>query len=312
MKIVFYSPGKDSQPWLDSFSARLPGAEVWAWSPQLADRQADYAVLWAPPAELFATQRQLKAIFNIGAGADRVMQIPNLAELVRGVPVVRLNDAGMAVQMAEYVCHVLFRHAREFATYDAQQKQCEWKTLPPIEREAWPVGVMGLGEIGARVAQSVASFRYPTFGWSRGAKTLPGIRTFAGPEELDAFLGQVRILVCVLPLTDETRGILNTRTLGHLRTNGYLINVARGAHLVESDLIPLLDRGALAGATLDVFQEEPLPATHPFWRHPKITLTPHISAITLRDESVVQIVSKMQALERGESIDGVVQWERGY
>lgn len=312
MKIVFYSPGKNSQPWLDSFNAQLPGSEVWAWSPECSDQQADYAVLWAPPAELFATQRNLKAIFNIGAGADRVLEIPGLEQLIKGVPVVRLNDAGMAVQMAEYVCHALIRHTREFAAYDEQQKQCEWKTRPAIEREAWPVGVMGLGEIGARVAQSVAGFGYPTFGWSRTAKTLPGICTFAGSQELDAFLGQVRVLVCVLALTDETRGILNARMLGKLKPNGYLINVARGAHLVESELISMLDHGQLAGATLDVFQEEPLVPMHPFWLHPKITLTPHISAITQREESVAQIVGKMRALERGESIAGVIRWTRGY
>ena len=312
MKIVFYSPGQNPQPWLDCLSAHFPAAEVWPWTPQSVDRQADYAVLWAPPAELFATQHRLKAVFNIGAGADRVMQIPNLAALVKGVPVVRLNDAGMAVQMAEYVCHTLIRHTREFAVYEAQQKQCEWKTLPAIDRAAWPVGVMGLGDIGARVAQTVAGFGYPTFGWSRSDKSLPGITAFSGLGGLDVFLPQVRVLVCLLPLTPDTAGILNARTLAKLRPNAYLINVARGAHLVESDLLDLLDHGAMSGATLDVFQEEPLPAAHPFWLHPRITLTPHVSAITLREESVEQIAGKILALERGERIKGVVRLDSGY
>ena len=312
MKIVFYSPGQNPQPWLDCLSAHFPAAEVWPWTQQCVDRQADYAVLWAPPAELFATQHRLKAVFNIGAGADRVMQIPNLAALVKGVPVVRLNDAGMAVQMAEYVCHALIRHTREFAVYEAQQKQCEWKTLPAIDRAAWPVGVMGLGDIGARVAQTVAGFGYPTFGWSRSDKSLPGITAFSGLGGLDVFLPQVRVLVCLLPLTPDTAGILNARTLAKLRPNAYLINVARGAHLVESDLLDLLDHGAMSGATLDVFQEEPLPAAHPFWLHPRITLTPHVSAITLREESVEQIAGKILALERGERIKGVVRLDSGY
>jgi len=290
----------------------MPAAEVWAWTPECAERQADYAVLWAPPLDLFKTQHRLKAIFNIGAGADRVMQIPDLAEIIKGVPVVRLNDAGMAVQMAEYVCHAVIRHTREFANYEAQQRRGEWTTRAAIDRASWPVGVMGLGEIGARVAQSVASFGYPTFGWSRGNKSLADITTYAGPGKLDAFLQEIRILVCVLPLTAETAGILNASTLGKLKPRSYLINVARGGHLVEADLLALLDSGSLAGATLDVFQEEPLPTNHPFWRHPGVTLTPHISAITLREESVQQIAGKIHRLERRLSIDGIVEWKRGY
>ncbi len=312
MKIVFYSPGKNPQPWLDTLAAHLPAAEVWAWTPDCAARQADYAVLWAPPLALLESQRRLKAIFNIGAGADRLTRLPDLPRLLGGALIVRLNDAGMAVQMAEYVCHALVRHTREFAAYDAQQRAGNWKPLDEIDRAAWPVGVMGLGAIGERVARSVAAFEYPVFGWSRTPKPVAGITTFAGPASLDEFLGQVRVLVCVLPLTPATAGILNARTLAKLKAPGYLINVARGGHLVEADLITVLNAGTLAGATLDVFQEEPLPAGHPFWSHPKINVTPHIAAITLRDDSVVQIAAKIAALERGEAIEGVVSLELGY
>ena len=309
MKILFYSPEKNLQPWLDEISAALPGAEVWAWTPTCAERQADYAVLWAPPLELFASQRGLKAVFNIGAGVDGLMKLSNLPA---GVPIVRLNDAGMAVQMADYVCHALIRHARGFEAYDVHAKNREWKREPPISRAAFPVGVMGLGDIGARVAQAVAAFEYPTFGWSRTLKTLSGVTTFAGSKGLDTFLQQVRVLVCVLPLTPDTENILNAATFAKLKPDAYLINVARGRHLVENDLLAMLEGGQLAGATLDVFREEPLPAGHAFWTHPKITVTPHISAITLRTESVVQIAEKIRALERGEAIDGVVETGRGY
>ena len=309
MKIIFYSPEKNPQPWLDEMAVSFPGAEVWAWMPECAARQADYAVLWAPPLELFTSQRQLKAVFNIGAGVDRVMTLPNLPP---GMPIIRLNDAGMAVQMAEYVCHALFRFARGFDGYETQAKDAEWKQHRPINRAAFPVGVMGLGDIGARVAQAVAGFDYPTFGWSRTIKTLNGITTFAGDDGLEEFLGRVRVLVCVLPLTVETEGILNATTLSTLKPNGYLINVARGKHLVENDLLSMLDNGHLAGATLDVFREEPLSATHAFWAHPKISITPHISATTLRAESVAQIAQKINALERGDAVDGVVEAARGY
>ncbi|MEO8103803.1 MAG: glyoxylate/hydroxypyruvate reductase A [Betaproteobacteria bacterium] len=312
MKIVFFSPGKNPQPWLDCLRAHLPAAEVWAWTAADVERQADYAVLWTPPRALFETQHQLKAIFNIGAGADRITLLPDLSRLIKGAAIVRLNDAGMAVQMAEYVCHAVIRHTRDFATYDAQQQVGEWKTLGEINRAAWPVGVMGIGAIGQRVAQSIAAFDYPVFGWSRTPKAIPGIATFAGQAGLDEFLARVRVLVCALPLTPATEGILNRRTLAKLKAPGYLINVARGAHLVDADLIAMLDSGVLAGATLDVFHEEPLAATHPFWHHPKITVTPHISAITLREESAAQIAQKIAALERGEVIEGIVSLELGY
>ena len=313
MKIIFCAPGKSPQPWLDALAAGLPDAELWAWSEDRADdaglRTADYAIVWAPPPALFAMQRELKAVFNIGAGADALMKLENLP---RDIPIVRLNDAGMAVQMAEYVCHALIRHTREFAAYAEQAAGRFWLTRPAIDRAAWPVGVMGLGSIGSRVAQAVANFEYPTFGWAHTPKVLPGITTFAGARELDAFLQCVRVLVCLLPLTPDTVGILNRQTLSALKPGGYLINVARGAHLVEADLLAMLDTGALAGATLDVVSAEPLPANHAFWRHPKITLTPHISAITLLCESARQVVQKIQALENGQIIDGVIGRKRGY
>ena len=309
MKVLFYSPEKNIRPWLDEISAALPGAEVWAWTPACAERQADYAVLWAPPQALFTAQHQLKAVFNIGAGVDSILKLPNLPS---GVSIVRLNDAGMAAQMAEYVCHALIRHARRFDTYEVHARNRQWKREAPISRAAFPVGVMGLGDIGARVAQAVAAFEYPTYGWSRTLKSLSGITTFAGNEGLDEFLRQVRVLVCVLPLTPDTVGILNATTFATLKPDAYLINVARGRHLVEKDLIASLDSGHLAGATLDVFSEEPLSAGHAFWSHPGITLTPHISAITMRAESVVQIAEKIRALARGEIIDGIVDSGRGY
>ena len=309
MKIVFYSPENNPQPWLDELAKALPQADVWAWEPANASRQADYAVLWAPPPALFSSQKHLKAVFNIGAGVDRLINLPNLPA---GVPVVRLNDAGMAVQMAEYVCHALIRHTRRFDIYEAHADACAWKREPAIDRQAFPVGIMGLGDIGARVAQAVASFDYPTLGWSRTRKSLPGIACYGGEAGLEAFLPQVRVLVCVLPLTAETEGILNATTLSKLKPHAYLINVARGRHLLESELLQLLASGHLAGATLDVFGEEPLPPQHPLWQHPGITITPHISAITLLTESVRQIAEKIGALERGEMIDGVVELSRGY
>ena len=308
MKIVFCAPHKDSQPWLALIEAGLPSAQVWAWT-EGDLRQADYAIVWAPPEDFFTAQQKLKAVFTIGAGVDSLMKLANLPT---GILVVRLNDAGMAVQMAEYVCHALIRHSREFDSYAAQSNKAMWNVRRPSDRAAWPVGVMGLGSIGVRVAQAVAGFEYPVFGWSRSKKSIAGITTLAGAENLDKFLQSVRVLVCLLPLTGETKHILNKVTLAKLMPQAYLINVARGQHLVDADFLALLDNGTLAGATLDVFQTEPLPHNHIFWRHPKITITPHCSAITLLDESVAQIVAKIRALEKGQKIDGLVSRQDGY
>jgi glyoxylate/hydroxypyruvate reductase A len=284
----------------------LPHATIEEWV--AGDLQADYAVVWSPPQQFFDEQQGLKAIFNIGAGVDALMNL----KLPPQALVVRIDDGGMAVQMAEYVCHALIRHFRELDCYEDDARHGAWSYRKPRRREECPVGIMGLGVLGERVAQAVAQFEFPVLGWSRGAKDLPGVRCFAGEAQFEAFLRGTRVLVCLLPLTPETRDIMNAANLSRLMPGGYVINVARGAHLVDEDLIALLDSGHLAGATLDVFRTEPLPQEYPFWTHPKITVTPHTSARTLRDETIAQIAGKIQALERGEPIAGVVDVGRGY
>ena len=190
--------------------------------------------------------------------------------------------------------------------------QGKWSFRRPHQRKDFPVGIMGLGVLGERVAQALGHFDFPLLGWSRSPKSIGAMQCFAGAEQLNDFLRHTRILVCLLPLTPETQGIMNRENLARLQTGGYVINVARGAHLVDEDLIALLDSGHLAGAALDVFRTEPLPAEHPLWKHPKITVTPHTSARTLREESIIQIAGKILAMERGEPVAGVVDPQRGY
>jgi glyoxylate/hydroxypyruvate reductase A len=309
MKIAFCCTDTRPEPWLDGLRAALPEAEVSLWQAGLPSEPADHAIVWAPPQAFIDAQPRVKALFNIGAGVDALLRL-NLPDSLK---VVRLDDAGMAVQMAEYVCHAVIRHFREFDRYQEAQVDREWAFRKPRQRSEFAVGVMGLGVLGTRVAQALQAFEYPVSGWSRSPKTLAGVQTFHGQGEgFEAFLAATQVLVNLLPLTADTRDILNRQTLARLRPGGYLINVARGAHLVEQDLLDLLDSGHLAGATLDVFRTEPLPDTHPFWAHPRITMTPHTSARTLRDESIAQIARKIRALERGEPIAGVVDRARGY
>lgn len=306
MKLLVCFSGTRPDPWIDGLRAALPGASVSAWTPGAPP--ADYAVVWTPPQALLDEQPGLKAVFNIGAGVDALMAL----RLPPSARVVRLDDAGMSVQMAEYVCHAVIRHFREFDGYEADVRQGRWTFRKPRNRTDWPVGVMGLGVLGSRVAQALREFEFPVNGWSRSAHAIEGVRTYAGPAQFHAFLAACRVLVNLLPLTPQTAGILNRDTLSRLLPGAFVINVARGAHLVDEDLLALLGSGQVAGATLDVFHTEPLPQGHPFWNHPRITVTPHTSARTLRDESIAQIAGKIRALERGEPITGIVEPERGY
>jgi glyoxylate/hydroxypyruvate reductase A len=306
MRISFCCTGTKAQPWLEGLRDAFPGAEVETWS--AGAPLADYAVVWTPPQQFIDEQTQLKGIFNIGAGVDALMAL----RLPLGVPVVRLDDAGMSVQMAEYVCHAVIRHFRELGGYEADAAEGKWTYRKPRMRQDFPVGVMGLGVLGERVCRALAQFEFPVQGWSRSARTIPGVQCFSGESGLNDFLAASRILVCLLPLTPDTDNIMRHDTLARLQPGGYVINVARGSHLVDDDLIALLDSGHLAGATLDVFRTEPLPAAHPFWRHSKITVTPHTSARTLRDESIAQIAGKIAALQGGQPVSGIVDPARGY
>ena len=306
MRITLCLTANKPEPWQAGLQAALPGAQIDIWAPGAP--LADHAVVWAPPQAFIDEQTQLQALFNIGAGVDALLQL----QLPPQLKVVRLDDAGMSVQMAEYVCHAVIRHFRELDGYEADSRQGRWGYRKPRSRADFAVGVMGLGVLGERVAKALATFEFPVHGWSRTPRSIEGVVCHSGEDRLDTFLSQCRVLVNLLPLTPQTTDILNRRTLGRLQPGGYVINVARGAHLVDDDLIALLDSGHLAGATLDVFRTEPLPPEHPFWRHPAITVTPHTSARTLRDESIVQIAGKILRLERGEPVAGLVDPVRGY
>jgi glyoxylate/hydroxypyruvate reductase len=306
MRITFCCTGTKAAPWLEGLRTAVPGAIVEEWQPGAPP--ADHAVVWGPPQQFLDEQAGLKGIFNIGAGVDALLKL----RMPAGALVVRIDDGGMAVQMAEFVCHAVIRHFRELDGYAADIAARQWTYRKPLQRADFPVGIMGLGVLGERVARAVAQFDFPTLGWSRTAKQIPGVRCYAGQAQFDEFLSATRILACLLPLTPETQDIMNARTLGRLRPGGYVINVARGAQLVDEDLIALLDSGHLAGAALDVFRTEPLPAAHPFWTHSKVVITPHTSARTLREQSIAQIAGKIRALERGEPVAGVVDLGRGY
>lgn len=309
MKVLFVAGDPKPERWTVPIQNLLPDAEVFVWDPQGDAVDADYAIVWQPPEALFEREKQLKAIFNLGAGIDGLLKVPNLP---RDVPVVRLEDAGMSVQMTEHVIHQLVDVTRIMQTYRDQQAEGTWKIHRPIRRKDWPVGVMGLGHIGKRVARTIATLDYQTSGWARSHHEVAGVTCFAGAERFDDFLAQTRVLINTLPLTEETRGILNADTFAKLHPQAVVINVGRGEHLVEDDLIAAIDAGQISHASLDVFQTEPLPAGHPFWSRPEITITPHVSARTQRDDTLEQITAKILAHSQGKPISGVVDITQGY
>jgi glyoxylate/hydroxypyruvate reductase A len=309
MRILLFRSDGAVQPWVDEFAAVMPHAETVVWQDGARIEACDYAVLWAPTPALLGQLAQVKAIFLMGAGVDALLRF---GDALPGVPIIRLGDAGMGIQMAEYVAHSVLRYYRRFDEYEALARRGEWKPLPPFDKKDFTVGVMGLGKLGLPVLETLRHFGFPVRGWSRSAKQVDGVECFAGMEQLDAFLAGTRVLVCMLPLTAETSNLLDRRKLGKLPQGAYFVNVSRGAIVAEPDLLCLIQSGHIAGATLDVFRNEPLPEQHPFWAEPRITVTPHISALTIRDDAVRQIAEKIDALEQGQPVDDVVDRNRGY
>jgi glyoxylate/hydroxypyruvate reductase A len=270
----------------------------------------DYFVGFRPEPGFLKSLPNLKAIFSLGAGVDGFLKDPDFP---RQVPLVRSVDPNLAREMSEYVAMhalILHRHQRFF---DAAQAEHKWRqkmmtrTAPDLR-----IGILGLGTIGNLIAARLQTFEFQVSGWSRTRKTVPGIKSFAGQEELAAFLGQSEILVCVLPLTPETKGILNAALFAQLPQGAAVINVARGQHLIEEDLIAALDSGHLSAAVLDVFQTEPLPDDSPIWRHPKITATPHIAGITAPSSALAYVEDSIRRAEAGEPLINVIDMSKGY
>jgi glyoxylate/hydroxypyruvate reductase A len=310
MRILLHRADGKTEPWIKDFSRYLPEAEFEIWHAGEKCQPCDYAVVWSPPEAMLAELAQVKAIFNTGAGVDALLRFGDA--IPREIPIIRLGDAGMGLQMAEYITHAVLRYFRRFDDYERQARAGIWAALPPYNREDFAIGVLGLGALGTRVVEALAPFGFPLRGWSRTEKRIDGVQCYHGADGLDTFLRGSRVLICMLPLTPDTTNLIDRTNMAKLPAGAYIINVARGAHLAEPELLAFIKSGHIAAATLDVFRNEPLPAQHPFWQEPRITITPHISALTLRRESVQQIAEKIRQLEGGQPVADIVDRNLGY
>lgn len=312
MEIIFYHPTFDIPYWIAELEKQLPGSRVREWKPG-DDRPADYALVWHPPVEMLQG-RDLKAVFALGAGVDSILsklrEHPQMLPL--SIPLFRLEDTGMGLQMQEYAVSQVLHWFRRFDDYQALKQQARWQPLDEYRREDFTIGIMGAGVLGAKVAQGLQAWGFPLRSWSRSRKAWPQVQSFAGADELNEFLRETRVLINLLPNTAETVGVINQQLLAQLPDGSYVLNLARGVHVVEDDLLAALESGKLKGAMLDVFSREPLPAASPLWAHPRVAMTPHIAAVTRPQEAIAYIAGTISQLERGETVSGQVDRQRGY
>jgi glyoxylate/hydroxypyruvate reductase A len=309
MALLFLSDFDDPLAWRQALAKAAPELEFRAW-PEAGDvNDIDVALVWQPPPGLLASLPRLRLVQSLGAGIDHLLAD---AKLPRTVPIARLVDPSLTRQMVTYVLLAALDHHRDMAVYRAAQAKREWLPVLPQDPTACRIGVMGQGAIGAAAAAAFAALQFDVAGWSRSPKAVPDVTAYHGRDGLEAFLGRSDILICLLPLTDETAGILDGRLFASLPAGAYVINAARGAHLLEADLLAAIDGGHLSGAWLDVVHTEPPPTDSPLWRHPAITLTPHIGGWVLPASAAATVVENLRRARAGEPIDNVLDLTRGY
>lgn len=294
--------------WANYFARHSPDLKFNLWPDSGDLRQVEYLVAWAPPRELLQALPNLKVLFSTGAGVDHI----DFDMVPSHIPIVRMIEPGIVDGMVEYVSWAVLGIHRTIRDYAQLQSHSLWRELPVVPAATRTIGVMGLGVLGRAALKRLAAFGYRLRGWSRTPQSLPGVDCFAGSDGLPRFLAASDVLVCMLPLTDGTRGILDARLFAQLPRGASVVNVGRGAHLTAADLLAALDSGHIAQAILDVADPEPLPAGHEFWRHPKIVLTPHIASVTQPSTAAEALLANIRRHQRGESLPHVVDRRRGY
>jgi glyoxylate/hydroxypyruvate reductase A len=314
MTLLLAITGWDPAPWLDRFRRLLPDRRIVTLDDDFDPAEVVYAAAWKQPPGSLAALPQLKVIFSLGAGVDHLARDPALPDR----PIVRVVDPDLTARMSEYVVLHCLAHLRGTRYYEAQQRARNWDDArdEPAASDV-RVGIMGLGVLGGDAARKLAIMGFQVAGWSRTPKRLDSVTCFAGEAELDAFLGRTDILVSLLPLTKDTRGLLDRRIFAALARDGRIggpvfINAGRGGTQDEADILACLEDGTLAAVTLDVFGTEPLPQTSPLWTHPRVTLTPHNAATSDPDAVATSVAAQIYRHEAGEPLRNVVDLKAGY
>lgn len=308
MAVLYSSQGMPAEPFRAALLRRQPALDFRVWPDTGPVDEIEFALVWRPPPGDLARYPNLRAIFCLGAGVDSLLKDPSLP----GVPIVRLVDRALTAGMTEYVLLHVLRYHRRMPELEALQRARVWDPIvAPLASER-RVGIMGLGALGGDAAAKLVLLGFDVAGWSRSEKSQAGVRCFHGADGLVSFLGRSDILVCLLPLTADTEGILNARTLGALPKGVFLVNCARGGHVVEGDLLAALDSGHVAHATLDVFQTEPLPPASPFWTHPRVTVTPHNASDTVAESAADGLIQGMREARLGRPLKNLVDRKQGY
>ncbi len=307
--LLYACPTVPAEIWVPDFARCLPEIELRIW-PEIGEpAEIDYVFAWHPPAGLFSRLTGLQVIFSLGAGVESLLANP---EIPAALPLIRMVDPSLATGMAEFVMMQVLHYHRQMPEVAANQRARLWKPLRPPVAADRRVGILGFGQLGACCADSLLRLGFDVAVWSRSPKTADGMRCFAGRADLPAFLARSEIVVCVLPLTPDTAGILDAAAFATMPRGSFVINVGRGKHVVEADLLAALDDGQIAGATLDVFAVEPLPETHPFWAHERVTVVPHISALTQPRTAVPVIAENIRRHRAGLPLLHEVDRARGY
>jgi len=308
MSILYRSDAARAAAWASYFARHAPDLDFRIW-PDAGDLQkVEYLIAWQAPAGFLAELPKLKVLFSSGAGIDHV----DLSAVPAHIPLVRMVEPGIINGMVEYVSLAVLALHRDFFDYVAHKAARAWDPLEVPPASARTVGVMGLGSLGCAVLERLATFGFKLRGWNRSPRTLEGVETFAGADQLQPFLAGCDVLICLLPLTPATKGILNHELFAALPKGAALVNVGRGPHLVDADLIEALDSGQLSRAILDVTDPEPLPADHPFWAHPRVFVTPHVASMTQPESAAPILLENIRRAQRGEALRDVVDRGRGY
>ncbi|MGY5849988.1 2-hydroxyacid dehydrogenase [Salegentibacter sp. F14] len=309
MSFLIVSPGKDPENWVKALQNQHPGLNIYVYPEEHDKEEVTFVLSWKHPRGLFKNYPNLKVIASMGAGVDHITSDPELPE---NIQITKVVDNMLEEDMGNFVLSLVLNYQRDLLSYQKQQAEKTWNPITYKRNKDMNVGILGLGHLGRTTAKTLVKNGFKVHGFSKTPKDIENIESFSGEEEMEDFLKKSEILVNLLPLTQETEKILNKDLFEKLPEGAYVINVARGEHLVELDLIEMLDQDHLSGAALDVFWEEPLPEDHPFWEHPKVFITPHIASVTHPNYVVPQIAENYERMMEEEPLKNVVEKEKGY